>query len=89
VIIATAASTIVGFFARFSLVGSLLPIIVTLVSIVLLLVVSIMATVIYTSIVGIFDIVLRTCGVDATMGLNMFALGELSCLPLYQVFSGY
>ncbi|KAH6691766.1 actin cortical patch SUR7/pH-response regulator pali, partial [Leptodontidium sp. MPI-SDFR-AT-0119] len=70
----TAASTILGFCAVFSLVGSILPLIMTSISTVGLLTASIMATVVYSSVVGTFDTVLRSYGVDATLGLNMFAL---------------
>jgi hypothetical protein len=71
---ATATSTILGFCAVFSLVGSILPLIITSISTVGLLTASIMATVVYSSLVGTFDTVLRSYGVDATLGLNMFAL---------------
>jgi SUR7/PalI family protein len=71
---ATAASTILGFCAVFSLVGSILPLIITAIATVGLLAASIMATVAYSSVVGTFDTVLRSYGVGATLGLNMFAL---------------
>jgi hypothetical protein len=71
---ATAASTLLGFCTAFSLVGSILPLIITSISTVGLFAASIMATVVYSSVVGTFDTVLRSYGVDATLGLNMFAL---------------
>jgi SUR7/PalI family len=71
---ATAASTLIGFCAVFSLVGSILPLIITSVSTIGLLAASITATVVYSSVVGTFDTVLRSYGLDATLGLNMFAL---------------
>jgi hypothetical protein len=71
---ATAVSVILGFCAVFSLVGSILPLIITSISTVSLLTASIMATIVYSSVVGTFDTVLRSYGVDATLGLNMFAL---------------
>ncbi|KFY69651.1 hypothetical protein V496_00057 [Pseudogymnoascus sp. VKM F-4515 (FW-2607)] len=74
---ATAVSTLIGLCALFSLVGSILPLIITSISTIALLAASIMSTVVFGSVAGTFNTALRSYGVDATLEVYAAAVANV------------